>query len=72
MEGGGRRGMFGSGGGSRGASKVYCDRCDAVFGSRPEYERHLERHSGGGSCEACPLDTAVSKIAGLFKRGQRR
>lgn len=61
--------MFGSGGG---ISKVYCDRCDAVFGSRSEYERHLERHSGGGACEACPLDTAVSKIAGLFKRGRRR
>ena len=74
---GARLGMFGTAGERGGVSKVYCDRCDAVFGSRPEYERHLERHSGGSGgggspCDECPLDTAISKVLGLFKRGGRR
>ena len=48
---------------------MYCDRCNAVFGSRSEYERHLDRHAGGGAPgEACPLDTAVSKLLGIFSR----
>lgn len=56
-----------------GVSKVYCERCDAVFSSRTEYERHLDRHaaggaSAGGGCEECPLDTAVSKFLGLFRK----
>lgn len=67
----------GSGGGGSGAAKVYCERCDAVFPSRSEYERHLGRHAGGGAgggagCEECPLDTAISKLIGLFRgRGGR-
>lgn len=56
-----------------GVSKVYCERCDAVFSSRAEYERHLDRHAAGGAgagggCEECPLDTAVSKFLGLFRK----
>lgn len=53
---------------------MYCERCDAVFSSRAEYERHLDRHAGGGAgCEECPLDTAVSRFLGLFrKRGGGR
>lgn len=47
--------------------KVYCDRCDTVFNSRPEYESHLGRHSGV-PCEACPIDTALSRVARLFRR----
>ena len=67
----GRRpgGVFGQGGGGSGIAKVYCERCDAVFPSRAEYERHLDRHAGGGAgCEECPLDTAVSKFLGLFRK----
>jgi len=46
--------------------KVYCDRCDRVFGSRPEYERHAARHAGGG--ESCPIDSAISRLLGAFRR----
>lgn len=76
LRGGAGRGMFGPTGEGGGVSKVYCDRCDAVFDSRSKYERHLERHSGGGGssapCDECPLDTAISRVLGLFKRGGRR
>lgn len=48
------------------AGKVYCERCDRVFGSRPEYERHAARHDGGG--ESCPIDSALSKLLGVFRR----
>jgi uncharacterized C2H2 Zn-finger protein len=48
-------------------SKVYCEKCDTLFGSRREYDRHSERHSAGMACESCPIDTLVSKIARLFK-----
>lgn len=47
--------------------KVYCERCDMVFGSRSEFDRHFDEHSGS-VCESCPIDTAISKILGLFKR----
>lgn len=49
-------------------TKVYCEKCDSVFDSREKYEVHLQTHSSGVSCEACPLDTAVQKILRLFKR----
>lgn len=49
-------------------SKVYCERCDVVFDSRVEYEKHYDKHTGGVVYESCPLDTAVSKILGLFKK----
>ena len=73
MEGRRMRGVFGqgSGGGSGGVSKVYCEKCDAVFASRADYERHLDRHArgeAGGGCEECPLDTAVSRFLGLFRK----
>ncbi len=48
-------------------SKVYCERCDIVFESRSEFEKHIDRHSGV-TCESCPLDTAISKIFGFFKK----
>ena len=66
----GRGSVFGCGSRGRGgASKVYCARCNAVFGSRSEYERHLDRHARGGpQGEACPLDTAVSRLLGIFSR----
>ena len=73
MDGRGAGGVLGQERG--GVSKVYCERCDAVFSSRAEYERHLDRHAaggasaaGGGGCEECPLDTAVSKFLGLFRK----
>ncbi|MCY4252572.1 MAG: hypothetical protein OXU86_06215 [Thaumarchaeota archaeon] len=52
--------------GGAGPQKIYCERCDRVFGSRPEYERHAERHAGGG--ESCPIDSAISRIIGAFRR----
>ena len=50
----------------RSHEKVYCDKCDKVFDSKAEYERHNDRHVG--ICETCPIDTAISKLVGLFKR----
>jgi len=48
-------------------SKIYCEKCDAVFVSRTKYERHLDRHSGS-SCESCPLDAAVERLIDLFRK----
>ncbi len=48
-------------------SKVYCEKCDMVFGSRSEFEKHFDTHSGT-MCESCPLDTAISKLLGFFKK----
>ena len=48
-------------------SKVYCEKCDIVFDSRSEFDKHFERHSGV-VCESCPIDTAISKIFGFFKK----
>jgi len=48
-------------------TKIYCEKCDSVFESREKFEKHYEKHSGV-SCEACPLDVAISKLIGLFKR----
>lgn len=47
--------------------KVYCEECDTVFGSRPEFERHRGRH-GGAASESCPLDSAISRIMRLFRK----
>ena len=49
-------------------SKVYCEKCNIVFDSRAEYEKHYDKHTGGVVCESCPLDTAVSKILSLFRK----
>lgn len=48
-------------------TKVYCTKCDSVFESRKKFEKHLDEHTGV-SCEVCPIDTAISKFTGLFKR----
>ena len=55
------------------SAKVYCTHCDRVFDSRKQYDLHVAElssygGSGGASCESCPLDTAVSKLLGLFRR----
>ncbi|RNJ77530.1 MAG: hypothetical protein EB830_01695 [Nitrosopumilus sp. H13] len=49
------------------AVKVYCDRCDSVFGSRVEFDKHASRHRDVMQ-EACPIDTALSKLAGALRR----
>ena len=33
-----------------------------------KFEKHLDEHNSSVSCEECPIDTAISKITGLFKR----
>lgn len=48
--------------------KVYCDRCDSVFESRVEFDRHASRHIYGVMQEVCPIDTALSKLAGALRR----
>lgn len=48
--------------------KVYCEKCDLIFGSREKFEKHLESHSLSIYCETCPIDTAISKFTNLFKR----
>jgi hypothetical protein len=49
-------------------SKVYCTKCDLIFESRTKYEKHLEKHSSNVACEVCPIDTAISKFIGIFKK----
>ena len=49
-------------------TKVYCEKCDLVFDSREKFEEHFDRHSSNVSCEVCPIDTALSKFANLFRR----
>lgn len=48
--------------------KVYCDKCDLIFESREKFEKHFDRHTSNVACEVCPIDTAFSKFANLFKR----
>lgn len=48
--------------------KVYCEKCDSIFYSREKFEKHLQRHSDGVSCESCPLDVAIQKFVSLFKK----
>lgn len=48
-------------------AKVYCERCDEVFAGRAEFARHLESHSGAHA-EACPIDTALSRLASVLRR----
>lgn len=48
-------------------NKIYCEKCDAVFESREKFDKHFEKHSST-SCESCPLDIAIEKLAKLFKR----
>jgi uncharacterized C2H2 Zn-finger protein len=49
-------------------SKVYCEKCDIVFDSRNEFDKHFEKHSGKVSSEMCPIDTAAEKLWKFFKR----
>ena len=48
-------------------TKIYCEKCDSIFESREKFEKHFDSHSSV-TCETCPIDTALSKFAGLFKR----
>ena len=48
-------------------TKIYCERCDSIFESREKFEKHFDNHSSI-HVETCPIDTALSKFAGLFKR----
>ena len=48
-------------------TKIYCEKCDSIFDSRQKFEKHLDDHTGV-SCESCPIDTAISKLTGLFRR----
>ncbi len=57
--------VTGAGGGY--APKVYCERCNIVFNSRSEFERHFGDHSGT-ACESCPIDTVLARLVRLFKR----
>ena len=50
------------------AGKIYCERCDSVFGSREKFQRHMDQVHSGVSCETCIIDSAISKIFGLFKK----
>ena len=49
-------------------TKVYCSKCDLVFETREKFEKHFDSHSSNFSCEECPIDTAIAKFTGLFRR----
>ncbi len=49
-------------------SKIYCEKCDEIFNSKQKFDEHNSKHSSGLSCEACPIDTVLDKIIGLFKK----
>ncbi len=49
-------------------TKVYCVKCDLIFGSREKFEKHFDLHSSKVICEVCPIDIAISKFVNLFKR----
>jgi hypothetical protein len=49
-------------------SKIYCDKCNEVFHSKHQFDKHFERHSPGISSQSCPIDAVLSKILGLFKK----
>lgn len=49
-------------------SKVYCERCDAVFPSQEKFRQHFDATHSGVSCETCVVDLAISKIIGFFKK----
>lgn len=49
-------------------TKVYCSKCDIVFDSRENFEKHLQRHSSNYECETCPVDTVIGKFIDLFRR----
>ena len=49
-------------------SKIYCEKCNEVFNSKQQYNKHSSKHSSGVSSQSCPIDTVLGKIAGLFKK----
>ena len=49
-------------------SKIYCEKCNEVFNSKQQYDKHSSSHSSGVSSQSCPLDTVLGKIVGLFKK----
>ena len=49
-------------------TKVYCEKCNDVFGSREKFDRHVESVHGESGCDVCIIDAALSKIAGFFKK----
>ena len=49
-------------------SKIYCEKCNEVFNSKQQYDKHSSRHSSGISSQSCPIDTVLGKIVGLFKK----
>jgi len=53
-------------------AKIYCTKCDSIFESRKKFEKHLDSHHSGISCEVCPIDTVFFKIADFFKRKSSR
>ena len=51
--------------------KIYCERCDSIFQSREQFEKHFDSmHQSNVSCESCPIDTVISKLIGFFKKKQ--
>jgi len=57
---------------SNGIAKVYCEKCDLIFNSRGQFEKHLASHSSNIACEVCPIDTVIAKFLDLFKRKSSR
>lgn len=49
-------------------SKIYCEKCNEVFSSKNQFDKHFVRHSSGISSQSCPIDTVLGKILGLFKK----
>lgn len=52
----------------RKVSKIYCEKCNTVFGSKDEYEKHFDRHFLIATSEECPLDTLMGKLLRAFRR----
>jgi hypothetical protein len=53
-------------------TKIYCSKCDLIFESRKKFEKHLDTHNSGVTCEVCPIDTVFFKIADFLKRKSSR
>lgn len=49
-------------------SKIYCEKCNTVFASKQQFDKHCLKHSSGISAQSCPIDTVLGKILGLFKK----
>ncbi len=51
-------------------SKIYCEKCNQIFNSKQQYDKHYSRHSLDSSSQSCPIDTVLGKIFGLFKKAK--